>query len=201
MSRLHTIFVILATIAAAACGREPLDWACPDVGPGELILTEIRGPQTGSEAQDWFEFYNASGQELDLYGAQFFIRRLDGSNPRTIIVREPGVMVEAGDYFVLGNAAPGDEPDHVDYGYARDFPVDLYDTAAIDITACGEQIDQVVYRNLPREGTLSFDGAREPSGEANSDAALWCPDVQLSGDSGLVGTPGAPNRECPADDD
>jgi hypothetical protein len=194
-----------AVLAVAACGREPLEWVCPDVGYGGLVLTEIRGPQTGSDDADWFEIYNASGRELDLYGTQFFIRRLNGDNPRTIIVRDPGVIVGAGEYAVLGRAFPGEEPAHIDYGYADDFPVSLYDTAAIDILGCGELVDRVEYRGLPRNGSLGFDGALEPSADLNALAEAdtaeshWCLDIELQADTGQIGTPGERNRAC-ADD-
>ena len=190
-------------VMAAACGREPLDWVCPDVGYGDLVLTEIRGPQTGSDSPDWFEIYNASDRPLDLYGAQFFIRRLNGENPRTIIVRDESVVVEPGAYVVLGQTFPGEEPAHIDYGYAQDFPVGLYDTAAIDILACGEVIDRVEYRRLPRDASLALDGALEPSADVNQSASdggedsSWCADPELQADTGLVGTPRESNRVCP----
>lgn len=201
MLALRTTCWLSLWVAIAACGREPLEWTCPDVDAGELVLTEIRGPQLEGDAPDWFEVYNASGEELDLRGAHVFIQRLDGSSPRTIIVRDSEVIVGAGEYAVLGNAPRGETPDHIDYGYADDFSVDLYDTAAVEITACGEEIDQVSYRNLPREGSHAFDGALEPDAGENSDRDRWCTDGQLFGDGDLVGTPGASNRECPAGDE
>ena len=181
---------------AAACGRGPLEFVCPNVDYGDLVVTEIRGPQTGSDDPDWFEVYNATGREIDLYGTQFFIRRLNGNNPRTIIVREPNVYVGPGQYIVLGRALPGQEPSFMGYGYADDFPVSLYDAAAIDVSACGQLVDQMVYRSLPRDGSLAFDGALDPDADRTSEESNWCSDAELQADSGLIGTPGERNRAC-----
>jgi hypothetical protein len=192
-----------AVFTVAACGREPLEWVCPDVGYGGLVLTELRGPQTGSDDPDWIEIYNASGRDLDLYGTQFFIQRLNGNNPRTILVRDPGVILGAGEYAVLGRAFPGEEPAHIDYGYADDFPVSLYDTAVLEVRACGETIHRVVYENLTRSGTLALDGSLEPSADLDSDTralgAPWCDDRELQADTGQIGTPGERNRACSDD--
>ena len=193
----RAILFVSAMVVAAACGREPLEWACPEVDYGDLVLTEIRGPQTGSDDEDWFEIHNATDRDIELYGTQFFIRRLNGDNPRTIVVRETGIFIGPGEYAVLGQVFPGEEPAYIKYGYANDFPVGLYDTAAIDILACGEQIDQVTYRGLTRAGSLAFDGARDPDADLTSDESLWCNDVELQVGSGLVGTPGERNRACP----
>lgn len=199
MTEVRTAICVAALTLVAACGREPVEWACPDVGDGDLVLTEIRGSQQEVDGADWIEIYNASGADVDLHGLHAYIRRLDGSNPRTIIVRDRDVVVGAGDYAVLGGVSRDATPEHVDYGYADDFPVDLYDTAAVDLLACDEEIDQIVYRNLPGDGTHALDGSIDPDTERNSDDAYWCTDARLSADGERVGTPGEHNRACPGE--
>jgi hypothetical protein len=187
-------------LGMAGCEREPLPWICPDVGPGDLVITELRGSQTGSDTYgQWIEVYNASGAAQDLQGLSVELIRLDGSGPARILVRVDGVTVPAGGYAVLGRFATGQEPVHVDYGYLHDFSSNLYDSAAVDLVACGERVDRVVYRDLPRVGTLSYDGDLTPDAMGNDDEDAWCVDdvpEDSTTELGVPGTPGQPNRPC-----
>lgn len=188
-------------VALAGCVREPLEQICPAVAPGDLVITEIRGPQSGSDTWgEWIELYNASSGAIDLEGLQVRVRRLDGGADATIIVRLPGISVGAGEYIVLGKFVPQEEPDHVDYGYVVDMESDLYDSAAVEIMACDVEIDQAIYRNLPSQGTWALDGAITPTAEANDDDAAWCNDdvdIMDPMELGIPGTPGAMNLVCP----
>ena len=192
----------ILAVALSGCVREPLEQFCPTVAEGDLVVTEVRGPQSGSDTWgEWIELYNASAGEIALEGLQVRIRRIDGGADETIIVRPPGVTVAAADYVVLGKFDPDQPPDHVDYGYAIDMPGDLYDSAAIDVTACGAEIDRFIYRNLPSKGTWALDGAiTAPTAEGNDDDAAWCVDdvdVMDPMELGIPGTPGVMNRVCP----
>ena len=36
-------------LALGGCARESLDWECPAVATGDLVVTELRGEQSGSD--------------------------------------------------------------------------------------------------------------------------------------------------------
>lgn len=190
-----------ALLLVSACSRDPLEVPCPQVAAGEIVVTEIRGPQSGDDDYgEWIELYNASGGSLDLQGALITLTTLDGSTQGEILVREPDVSVPGGGYVVLGRSLPGEEPEHVDYGYAQDFDRELYDSAAIDVFDCDELVDRAIYRNVPRTGTLALDGKIDPpTAEANDDESSWCVDDTedaMSEESGIRGTPRERNRPC-----
>ncbi len=88
----------------------------------------------------------------------------------------------------MGKYEHAEKPSHVDYGFAADFQSNLYESAGVRIFACGEKVDQVVYRSLPGTGTLAFDGAELPNAEANDDETAWCADG--------AGSPGERNPNC-----
>ncbi len=191
-------------LVLGGCVRDSLDWACPNVGPGDLVVTEIRGKQSDSNDTygQWIEFYNGADRALDLYGVQLWVQRLDGGAEGRIIIRNEGLMLSAGDYAVVGRFPPTDLPPHVDYGYLEDFSSDLYNGGAIDIMACGERIDRVIYRDLPSSGTLALDGAIDPpNADANDDETRWCQDDAEDNpdptEMGIRGTPGEGNITCP----
>jgi hypothetical protein len=197
--------------AQNACTRDPLDEVCPAVAPGELVVTEVRGSQSGSDGYgQWIEIYNASSGEVDLRGLEIFVRRVDGGADGHILVRT-SVLVAAGDYAVIGRFLPDQLPDYVDYGYQLDcedtssgcdsywFDTSLYDAAAIDLLACDELIDRAIYRDLPSRGTWAFDGDDPPDADANDVERDWCVDDQEDDNTeqlGIRGTPGEANPSC-----
>ena len=188
--------------ASAGCEREPLGWICPSLDPGDLVVTELRGEQSGADTYgQWIEIYNATAAAVDLEGAVVELVRLDGGAEGRILVRD-SLPVAAGDYGVVGRFEPGQEPDWVDYGYELDFESSLYDSGAIDVIGCDVQLDRVIYHDLPTHGTLALDGAiAPPTATANDDEAAWCPDeVDDHPDPtelGIRGTPGEGNPTCP----
>jgi len=189
-------------LSLGGCVRDPLDWECPAIDPGDLVVTELRGPQTGADAYDqWIEIYNRSGTNLDLYGTQIWLQRLDGGAEGRIIIRLEGTLVGVDDYLVVGRSSPTALPAHLDYGYMGDFSSDFYNGGAVDILACGQRIDRVIYRDLPSRGTLALDGAIDPpDAQANDDETAWCQDENEGPDSdelGIRGTPGEDNITCP----
>jgi len=190
-------------LALGGCARDSLDWECPAVATGDLVVTEFRGEQSGSDTYgQWIELYNASGQALDLFGTQLWVQRLDGGAEARIIIRLRELNVSAGGYVVVGGFPAADTPTHVDYGYLEDFSTDLYNGAAVDVMACGEQIDRVIYRDLPSKGTLALDGALDPpDATQNDDETAWCQDDNEDNPDptqlGIRGTPGEGNIQCP----
>lgn len=177
----------------AACSRAALEATCPALAAGELVITEIRGQQTGAdELGQWIELENASGASVDLEGLEMHFQKLDGSAPATVVVRARRV-VAAGAYAGLGRFPAGDEPAYVTYGFAGDFPSNLYAAGTIDLIACDVLIDRVSYADLPGQGSLALDGSVAPDAVANDDPQAWCVDA---GGDGHPGTPLERNPAC-----
>lgn len=171
----------------SACAREPLD-TCPDVAPGDLVVTEVRSDDDATNGS-WVELFNASGRSLALEGLKVRFRKKDGSGEFPALVRRP-LTVAAGDYVVLGRYFDNQRPAHVDYGFLDDYEGQWLGAAAVDVEACGERIDLAQYDVLPEEGTFSF-GGTPPDAVTNDDSRNWCTDPTPDG------TPGAENTPCP----
>lgn len=187
--------LLLAISLCAACARDPNDTACPNVRVGELVVSELRGDQsgTGDTIGQWIELYNASGRQLDISGVTLELRKIDGGSEARIVVRVPALVVDADAYVVLG-AYTGTLPPYADYGYLSDFSSNLFSAGAIEVAACGTLVDRVVYRDLPVQGTWAFDGNLAPDATANDDEGAWCADAA---GVGFPGTPRERNHPCP----
>ncbi len=221
-SRRATVFVGLASVSAillsAGCERDPLDTQCPAIAAGDVVLSELRGPQSGGGGDtygQWFEFYNTTGADVDLGGLHVIMTRIDGGAAADILVR-PGSTIKAGGYAVLGRFDLGAEPAHVDFGYlpagcsdqdtskcpgGLTYGDSIYNAGAIELVACGTVVDKIIFRELPSSGTWSYDGALTPDATANDTESDWCVDNDDSipdpTQLGLRGTPGEANRTCP----
>ncbi len=185
----------------AACTTDLVPEVCPPLGTGDLVVTEIRGNQSGAQGE-WIELYNA-GAATDLRGLRLGLRKLDGSTPHQVIVRR-ALAVAAGDYVVLGAFPDDQRPAHVDYGWLPDVTdgsggiSHLPDSGALDVTACDVTVDRVVWNDLPSDGTYAL-GLAPPDASGNDVMTAWCADT-VDDDPvtpGLPGTPGASNRPCP----
>jgi len=198
MSRTAADLALLAALAAIApgCERAPLDPLCPDILPGALAISELRGAQSGGAADpwgQWIEIYNSTGSSISLTGLAVTLRKINGSSEGRILVRSPDATIPALGYAVLGQFAMGQEPTHVTYGYAGDFPDSLYSAAQVELSSCGRVIDQMVYRSLPTQGTLCLDGTEVPDSVANDDESAWCTDAE---GTDHPGTPLMRNPPC-----
>lgn len=184
--RLLGLFVALAV----GCVRDPAPAECPAIGVGDLVVTEVRGPQKPEDALGvWIELYNASGATIDLEGTKIRFRKKDGSSEVPVIVRR-SVTVAAGAYAVLGLVNDdATRPDYIDYGFATDFHQGFLPAAAVDVEACGTRIDRAVYDVLPDVGTYSLGVA--PDETENDVPAAWCTNPTPEG------TPGEANPPCP----
>jgi len=183
----------------ATCARSPEDQVCPDLAVGDLVVTEIRGPQSSPNSlPQWIELANLSGDPIDLEGLHIELLRPDGSGALDLIVRYKRT-VAAADYYVLGLVADDTPGVGVDYGLADEYSGNLYEDALLSIVACGEVIDAVIYENLPKAGTYSL-GLVPPDAEGNDVEAAWCVDATpVEGPMtalGIPGTPGEANRPC-----
>jgi hypothetical protein len=179
----------LLLFGMAACVREPTPEICPPITEGELVVTEVRGPQMDDSPPEWIELYNAAATTTDLEGLRVRFLRPDGSDEISILVRRT-ISVPAGGYAVLALAPDADLPENIDYGFAGDFKASWLTSAFVIVQACGEEIDRASYSSLPRTGTYSL-GSNPPTAEANDLPASWCTN------SASAGTPGAQNIVCP----
>lgn len=195
-SRVRLAVVLAILSALSACERDAEETLCPDVAVGDLIVTEVRGPQNPEDPVngEWIEIYNASARSIDMEGIRVRFRRKDGSSEIPIIVRE-STTVAAGGYVVLGlflNDAT--RPAHVDYGFASDFTQEWLGSAAVDVESCGTRIDRATYDALPKMGTFSF--GPTPNTDMNDDLRLWCTNATMIG-AAYPGTPKQANPPCP----
>ena len=192
--RLAGLFVF--SLIAMGCTRDTAEAVCPEIAEGDLVLTEIGGPQTGNDLlREFVEIYNATGQTIDLLGIKVRFRRRDGSSEVQVLVRRP-LPAAAGSYTVLGK----DDDDlyletYLDYGFALDFSESWLGAAAVDVEACGTRIDRAIYDSLPSTGTYSL-GTMPPTGEANDLPANWCTDATMNASS-FPGSPQQANAACP----
>ena len=192
---------VMALAAAVGCAREPEEFICPEVAPGDLVVTELRGPQSSPNSlPQWIEIANVSAEDLDLEGLHLDLLRPDGSSALDMIVRYNRPLA-AGGYYVLGFVSDTMLANGVDYGLAGEHDGELYEDGVLSLVACGETIDKVVYNDLPKAGTWSL-GASPPSAEDNDGEMAWCVDGTEAPDGpttelGVPGTPGEVNRPCP----
>lgn len=190
---------ILVALCGVACVRDPLDVPCPYLDPGDLVVTEIHGPQTGEDRYgEWIEVFNSSDKTVDLSGLAVRFIKLDGSSSAKLLVRN-SVPLESGAYGTLGRYFAGTEPDFINYGYSDDLDGKIYDTGAIELSSCGVVLDVAVYRNLPSRGSMALSGdVSPPDAEANDDERNWCRDTRVDDDTEQFGIRGTPQEENPA---
>ena len=187
--------VLLASLALVACTRDPETRICPDVAVGDIVVTEIAGKQTGDDTLvPWVELYNASGTTIDFEGLRFRLRKLDGTEIDTFLIRR-SLSVAAGDYAVLGMAPDGGNENYIDYGFGPDFAASWPSAAAIDVISCDLQVDKAQWPDLPNIGTYSM-GKSPPTSELNDFPANWCTDATPNIGS-APGTPKRMNHACP----
>lgn len=195
MRAVHAVGLLATCALAAGCVRDPAEALCPEVSEGDLVLTEIGGPQTGQDAlKPWVELYNASGRSLDLRATRIRFRRLDGSGETAILVRRE-LIVAAGAYVVLGLDDDGARASYLDYGFASDYHQSWLSSAAVDVESCDTPIDHARYDSLPKAGTYSL-GATPPTAEANDLPVNWCTDATVNAGS-FPGSPQRANAVCP----
>lgn len=198
-------WVVAVAWLVSGCVRDAEPLVCDGMLEGDLVVTEIRGPQSGADSRgQWIELFNTSGRPIDIEGVVIDYKELDGGGTRGPILVRRSVIVDPGDYVVLGHhgPAPTDIPPFVDYSFFADWFSDdggvpivdvngtvvdtlggeaktanLYANGGIlNVEACGAVVDRFVYMQpLPDVGTLALDGSLEPSAEFNEEPA-WCND-------------------------
>jgi hypothetical protein len=185
--------VLLCAALACACTADPAEAICPEAGAGDLVVTEVRGEQSGGDSWgQWIEVQNKTGAALDLHGTVVELVSMNGSIQLRMLVRRE-LPVAPGEYVVLGAAPDGARPEHMDYGFGSDFeteddPTQFPGGGAVTVSGCGVQLDRVVFDELPVMGTWSLD-----------EDGTWCADTTpgTGTELGLPGTPGEANTPCP----
>lgn len=206
---------IIPTCAAAAscllvagsllpgCVRAAEEDICPPLAPGALVVTELRVAQSETVADGdprpvaaFVEVFNASDAEIDLRGLVFSFRSIDGGDISRAIVRDQ-LDVAAGAYLALSpsDAARADvAPLAPTFGY--DLDQDIPGNAQLIVTACGVELDRILYRVLPTSGSLAFGAVagKPPTATDNDLETAWC--VQGQSPSDEFGSPSAANASC-----
>ncbi|MEL6341734.1 MAG: lamin tail domain-containing protein [Myxococcota bacterium] len=177
--------------------------------PGDLTVTEFMA-ETGDAsgipnyAGEWFELYNASGQQLDLDGLTIFF---DGATSFTV---SQTLLVDAGDYVVFGvndcdesedvcgiNNFNGGVP--VDFTYSWTSFKLQEDGGALRLVFGGVEIDAVIWDatwNVQSDQSWQANTNAFDLEWANNLVQNWCVAPSAFGPTALTGTPGAPNVSC-----
>lgn len=198
------VAALLGLVLGPACVRDPLPRVCPTIEAGALVITEIRGSQTGADTYgQWIEIYNASDADIDLVGLSLRGIKTDGAGDFEFLVRDPDVTLGPGEYAVLAGVGAGGH-DFAAYDFSDEEGRSFYSSGILSLYSCDALVDRVLYRGLPATGTLALDGAVTPDAAANDDSAdpIWCVDQtpaqpgEPMTELGLRGTPGESNRPC-----
>ena len=195
-------WLVCSSLALVACGREAVETeiSCDDVFPGDLVITEVHANPDGADADgEYIELYNARGTRVPLDGVTLAASRADGQSPKTHRFRT-AVEIDAGDYFVVGNADAEFMPGYLDYAYGASLG-SLRNTDGVVSLWCGERLlDEVFYSETADGRASELDGRLAPDHELNDDPANWCaaPEGTAEVTPGNFGTPGSVNSDCAA---
>ena len=180
---------------------EVIEYVCPDVAAGDLVITEVRGEQSSPDTYgQWIEVYNGGPHRFDLEGS---VLSDDGSNTHLIYNGGNGLVFLPGQRFVLGANA--------DMAANGGVEVD-YDYSSFSLTNGADEIVVTGRNGLLLDRVAYDDGVSWPdqSGSSislheflldafsNDDPSNWCHSQSaLNGSNSDTGTPGLPNELCP----
>ena len=202
--KLHALAsILLASTLLACAGGDDDDDApgdgggdCSSLLPGDLVITEIMANPAGEDSGfEYFEIYNASSAAVDLGGITLAYSLADGSSEKTHDVDD--LVIEAGDYLVLGAADPEALTSYMDYGFGNDLGA-LRNAGAALALRCGDtEIDRTEYPSAEGQAGVAsvLDGAASPDHLANDDVASYCP-ATTEFEPGSFGSPGEANESC-----
>ncbi len=199
MKHCERIILALPLVLAVACGPSGDDDVVECEAallPGDLVFTEIQAnPEGEDEGNEWLEIYNASSQTLNLTGMVLIASKEDESSPKTHVMTE--LVIESGDYLVLGGVLPEFKPAFVDYGYADDLG-SLLNTAGRLVMECGDvEVDEVIYGEATSGKSQQFTGTMAPDYTSNDVITNWCDATDANEYlTNNYGTPGAANQDC-----
>lgn len=197
MMRLCALIFACTCLVAIGCGPDGGDDAPDCEGAfltGDLIITEVMANPTGDDSgQEWFEVYNATDAQADLTGLVLVASREDMTDEKTHRMTE--VVVDAGDYLVVGGVLPEFTPPHVDYGYANELGALRNSAGRIALRCQGRELDAIIYGAMSDGVAQGFDGAQAPNHTANDNLDNWCA-ATVEYATGNYGSPGMANEAC-----
>lgn len=197
------------TLALLSCLWVPTQVACSDdggstgptdcssnIGIGDLVITEIYGNSPGGdEGNEWFEIYNASSSTLNLRGLTLVTTDADGDGRKEHLMRE--IVIEAGQYLVVGGILDEFKYDYIDYGYGPDLGAMGNSAGRILLDCDGDIIDTVDYVDLAEGKSMQLSGLiSPPDASENDDPANFCTGNSNAFFQGELGTPQAANEIC-----
>jgi hypothetical protein len=194
----HVSFLV-GSFALAACGDDGggSGGECSgNILPGDLVITEVMPNPAGTDTgQEWFEIYNASSAAIDLSGLTLEYHKVDGSEENSHVMEE--LVIEPGDYVVVGGMAADLKPDYVDYGFGNDLGSFLNGGAVLALRCGDEVIDETTYPDAESEDGVAFgiDGNVAPNSVANDTVDNFCP-ATVEFASLSFGSPGESNEPC-----
>ena len=169
---------------------------CGSLLAGDLVITEIMANPAGEDrGSEYFEIYNASSEAIDLDGLTLVYSLADGSNEKTHDVDD--LVIEPGDYLVLGTAEADALRDYMDYGFGNDLGSLRNAGAALALRCDETEIDRTEYPSAEgQDGVASIlDGEGTPDFIANDDVENYC-SATTEFSPGLFGSPGEANESC-----
>src|SRR5687768_12454421 len=128
---------VLALISLGACAGggddDGTSGECSSILVGDLVITEVLANPLGEDSgQEWFEIYNASSAAIDMTGLTLRYVKTDDTGEKTHVMDE--IVVEAGDYLVVGGMVQELKPDYVDYGFGNDLGSFLNAGAVLELS-------------------------------------------------------------------
>lgn len=203
--KLSSLACLLLPITLLACssgdddGDDTSDGAGVDCGSlvaGDLVITEIMANPAGEDrGSEYFEVYSASSEAIDLDGLTLVYSLADGSNEETHDV--DALVIEPGDYLVLGTAEADALPEYMDYGFGNDLGSLRNAGAALALRCDETEIDRTEYPSAEgQDGIASIlDGEPAPDFIANDDIENYC-NATTEFATDLFGSPGEANEPC-----
>ena len=167
-----------------------------DLLTGDLVISEVMAnPMGPDDGQEYFEIYNASSAAVDMTGVTLRYAKADGTGEKTHTMDE--IVVEAGEYLVVGDVVQELKPNHVDYGYGNSLGSMLNGGATLSILCGDEVIDETEYPDMEGDEGVSFglDGNVAPDHLLNDAVENFCP-ATTEFVTGLFGSPGESNEPC-----
>jgi len=180
-----------------------LVWGCAadacvdDLSIGDLVISELMpNPDVCYDADcEWFEILNNTAGSVNLQGLGIG----DLGTQTTAVVST--VVIPAGGHAVL---AVGDGSS---WGYSSVTPSGWYSGGAVSMTNTGDSL-RIFNSSGDLDSTHTYLADDVDAGvsiqlsssasdaTSNDDGANWCQGTDPIGDSGDMGTPGSPNKEC-----
>jgi hypothetical protein len=168
------------------------------INPGTLVITEVmQNPASvGNNSGEWFEIFNTSSDEVDLFGIIFRDDNIDH------FVVSDNMLVPGHSYFLIGAVGNPSLNGGISLGmvWTTNSMVLNNDSDTIIIELDGEIIDQVSWDDGtsfpdPNGRTMSLDPDTLDS-DSNDEGSNWCYGTSVYG-AGDAGTPGSENTDCP----